>query len=137
MTDATNAVLASRDDGADARAARCQVCATPLEAVLDLGALPLTNRFPRSPSAPEVTHPFVLGMCPPCGLAQLARPVAARDLRRRVDWITYREPEGHLDEVADAVAGLVGLSPKSRIVGLGDHEETLLRRLRDRGFRRT
>ncbi len=115
----------------------CQLCGSPVEEILDLGPQPVLNRFPRSAGEDEYTHPFVLAACPRCGLVQLPRPIPAEELRPRVDWVSYREPVGHLDGLADRVAALPGLTPDARIAGLTEHDDALLARLRDRGFANT
>lgn len=116
---------------------QCQACCSvALESVLHLGPQPITNRFPSASEEPEFTHPFTLGVCTACGLAQQLDPAPADELRPRVDWISYREPEAHLDQVAREVAALPGVGARSQILGLSQYDEPLLERLRRLGMPR-
>ena len=116
----------------------CLLCRnSQIAALLDFGPQPICNRFPASPDAPEDLFPMRLGLCPTCGTVQSLSPVSAGELRPRCDWITYNEPEGHLDHLADHLARLPGLSKDSIIGGISFKDDSLLRRLRERGFTRT
>ena len=110
----------------------CQLCRAPqVETLLDFGPQPVCNRFPESPEEPEALFPMLLEQCLACGLLQTTQPVPAHELRPRVDWITYNEPEGHLDTLADSLATL----PVVRSFGgVTFKDDTLLRRMRERGF---
>jgi hypothetical protein len=117
---------------------RCHVCRD--QAVvenLDFGRQPLCNRFLTDAESLEFTHPLRMGVCGTCGLVQLTAPVPARELTPPYDWITYNEPEGHLDRLADVIARLPGLTPTSIIGGLTYKDDSTLRRLRERGFPKT
>ena len=110
----------------------CQLCkAAELETLLDFGLQPICNRFPASASEPEALFPMLLQQCRACGLLQTTPPVPAHELRPRVDWITYNEPEGHLDALADTLAQLPGVKS---FAGVTFKDDTLLRRMRERGF---
>jgi hypothetical protein len=110
----------------------CQLCRAPkVEALVDFGLQPICNRFPKTASEPEATFPMLLEQCHACGLVQTTMPVPADELRPRVDWITYNEPEGHLDTLADKLAKLPGVKT---FAGITFKDDTLLRRMRERGF---
>jgi hypothetical protein len=79
-------------------------------------------------------HPMRFGVCSECGLAQTIDPVSANELVPSVDWITYNEPEGHLDKVAESLAGLPGIRPGASFLGVSFKDDTLLARMRQRGF---
>lgn len=116
----------------------CLVCrADRVEPLLDLGPQPITNRFPLDEREREHLHPLVFGACRACGTAQLIAPPPAAELRPRVDWITYNEPEPHLDGLAERLAKLPGVGPSSVVVGVSGKDDSLLRRLRERGVART
>src|SRR5688572_13575938 len=91
----------------------------------DYGSHPLCNRFLREPEAEEFLHPMRLGQCQQCGLVQMLAPVPASELVPPVDWITYNEPEGHLDAVAETLASLPGLSAGSVFAGVSFKDDTL------------
>ena len=116
----------------------CQLCRTrTLTELLDLGPQPISNRFLADPAVPEALFPFVLSQCPACSLAQLSQAVPASELESPYPWISYHEPESHLDQVALGIAGLPGLTAESLILGLSFKDDTLLGRLAARGFRHT
>jgi len=113
----------------------CRLCrCTGIAEWLDLGPQALTNRFLRSADEPEYVHPCRLGACRRCGAIQLDSAVPVDEMRPRFDWISYNEPESHLDEVADVLAKLPGLTGASTIGGLTYKDESTLRRLRERGL---
>ena len=116
----------------------CLFCnASRVETLLDLGLQPICNRFPKTAREPEATFPMLLEQCQACGLVQTTEPVPAPELTPRVDWITYNEPESHLDKLADKVAALPGLTRASVLGGISFKDDTLLRRLRERRFAST
>jgi len=116
----------------------CHLCKAPgVVELLDFGLQPICNRFLTAPNAEEARFPIRFGQCGACGLVQIAVPVPAIELKPRVDWITYNEPEGHLDRLADLIAKLPGLAKDSAICGVSFKDDTLLRRLRERGYPQT
>ncbi len=118
------------------KAATCRLCGRgPLAMVLDVGLQPLGNRFLPAPKGDEYLHPQALVQCPACGTVQLEDPPPAAELRPRFDWITYHEPEGHLDKVAETLLSLPGLGPGAVAAGTSYKDDTLLARLAGLGFR--
>ena len=78
----------------------CRICGTPqLQGFLDLGEHPVSSHFRTTLDAMEVAHDISLGTCGNCGVLQLMKPIPYKDLVPPFDWITYREPEDHLDAV--------------------------------------
>jgi len=111
---------------------QCRLCnSASVETLIDFGAQPICNRFPASATEPEALFPMLMEQCQACGLLQTTEPVPADELRPRVDWITYNEPEGHLDTLADRLAKLPGVKT---FAGITFKDDTLLRRMRERGF---
>jgi len=110
----------------------CQLCkSASVETLIDFGPQPICNRFPATATEPEALFPMLMEQCQTCGLLQTTQPVPADELRPRVDWITYNEPEGHLDNLADKLAKLPGVKS---FAGITFKDDTLLRRMRERGF---
>ena len=105
-----------------------------MELLRDFGPHPICNRYLTAANAPEFTHPMVIGQCGACGLVQTLDPVPAAELVPAVDWIAYNEPEGHLDAVAETLAGLPGLNPGAVCVGVSFKDDTLVARMQQRGF---
>src|SRR5437762_9829794 len=115
----------------------CRLCARPgIRDRLDFGPQALRNRFLRSPGEPEYAHPLALGVCRSCGVLQLADPPPVEELRPRFGWLRYNEPEGHLDDLAGALAKLHGVTPQSAFAGLTYKDDSTLARLNRLGFAR-
>jgi len=115
----------------------CHLCGTRnVLPLLDFGKQPITNRFLASPDAVEGLFPLALGQCEACGVVQLSEPPPAKELKPKYDWITYTEPEAHLDHLADILAALPGLGRVSNICGLSFKDDSLLERMKKRGFER-
>lgn len=115
----------------------CQLCRRNVAARwLDLGPQPISNRFLRTPDEPAPAFPLVIGYCPECAGVQLQRPVPAAELRPRFEWITYSEPESHLDELADMLRELPGITPASTVGGISPIDAPCLHKLRARGLER-
>jgi C-methyltransferase C-terminal domain/Putative zinc binding domain/Methyltransferase domain len=116
----------------------CRVCGCDWAPEhLDFGPQALRNRFLRSPEETEFTHPLSLGVCCSCGIVQLAEPPPIEELRPRFGWIAYNEPERHLDELADMLAKLPGITPRSTFAGLTYKDDSTLVRLNRRGLAET
>ncbi|HRZ11862.1 MAG TPA: class I SAM-dependent methyltransferase [Kiritimatiellia bacterium] len=122
----------------DIQLTECCLCAqSAVRELADFGPQPICNRYLPRPDGPEFMHPMALGQCGACGLVQLLRPVPAEEIVPPYDWIVYNEPEGHLDRLADILSGLPGLLKRGVIAGVSYKDDTLLRRLRERGHRYT
>jgi hypothetical protein len=80
---------------------------------------------------------MALGQCRCCGVVQSMVPVPPENLVPHFDWITYNEPEAHLDALVETLCSLPGVSHDASIGGLSYKEDSTLRRFRERGFRRT
>lgn len=116
----------------------CHLCKVPeVVGLLDFGLQPICNRFLTAPDAEEAGFAMRFGQCGRCGLVQIVSPVPAKELKPRVDWITYNEPEGHLDHLADLIAKLPGLAKDSAVCGVSFKDDSLLRRLREHGYPQT
>ncbi len=113
----------------------CRFCRAAVPTLLDVGPQPITNRFPERLEDPEESFPLSFGVCERCGTAQLLSLPPAEALRPRVDWITYLEPEPHLDGLADRLMSLPGIGPQSTVCGISVKDDSLLQRLAVRGVR--
>ena len=115
----------------------CTVCgSSELETALSFGPQPPANRFIPAGKADCIQdrHPLSLGRCLQCGTVQLVERMPIEAVRPRFDWLVYNEPEGHLDDVADRLAGLPGLAPDSRLMGVTYKDRSTLERMQKRGF---
>lgn len=108
----------------------CRVCKeSAFAGRLDLGLQPVSNRFPSSLTESEYCHPFVVAVCANCGLVQLEDPMPADEVRPRVDWIVYNEPELHLDDLTSRVVQLPDFPEEANVLGVSRYDEPALRRL--------
>ncbi len=116
----------------------CRLCSSnQLKLLLDCGPQPVGNRFLKSAAEPETLFSLVLWQCSSCGAVQLSEPIAAAELKPRFDWITYNEPEGHLDTLADLLRELPGVDAASVFAGISFKDDTTLARMRARGVLQT
>jgi hypothetical protein len=78
-----------------------------------------------------------MAACPGCGVTQLVDPPPPAEIRSRYDWLSYNEPEGHLDDVVERILKLPGMTPASLVTGTSYKEDTTFARLARRGFNNT
>lgn len=108
----------------------CRLClASRLGFLTDFGQLAITNQYLRSADEPARRWPLSWVECESCGVVQLADVPPVELLRPRFDWISYLEPERHLDHIAAVIGRLSGRQPCQRIMGLTYKDDSLLKRL--------
>lgn len=113
----------------------CYICAAPnLAPVFDAGLQPIGNRFLKTPAEAEAAYPLRVVQCSACGMLQMREPFPAEELLPAYDWVTYSEPEAHLDELADVIRALPGIGPQSLVAGVSFKDDTTLDRLTQRGI---
>ena len=111
---------------------RCKLCGSFLAGPqLDLGSLPACNGFTNPRAIPQ-THPLILTACKTCGLVQLVACPPPDFVVPRVPWIRYREPDAHLDDVADRLMPMLS-GGQAKSVGVGPFDGPLLERLGRKG----
>lgn len=103
---------------------------------IDFGWQPICSRFLSTGDEKEFTHRLAIGQCQTCGLIQIQDPVPAGELKPRLDWIVYNEPESHLDDLAARISCLAGITSESTVSGLSSVDDSLLKRLAGLGFRK-
>lgn len=117
---------------------KCHLCQSgSVTELLDLGMQPICNRFLACPVDEEYTHSMVIGQCNACGLIQISNPMPAAELMPRYDWISYNEPEGHLNQLAEIIGNLSGITRESTICGISFKDDSILMRMNERGFEYT
>jgi hypothetical protein len=117
---------------------RCLCClADSVGQLVDFGAQPPSNRF-EQPDAPSgESHRLAVGQCERCGLLQLIEPMAPATAKSRYEWLTYNEPEGHLDDLVERLRHLPDIGTGSRIVGLTYKDDSTLARFNRLGYANT
>ncbi len=116
----------------------CAVCrAKQVNKLLDFGFQPIANRFLKRQNAQEKRYPLAIGQCGLCGLIQISDPAPVSVLKPKFKWISYLEPERHLDSLAAMLCNLPGITTASNIRGMSTKDESLLGRLKKRGFKNT
>lgn len=105
----------------------CQGCGhAPVGLLIDLGKQPLSNRFLTDPKAAEDRFPLSVGQCSACGLVQLVDLPPSTELLPRFAWMTYREPEDHIPDLARRLVAELGLGRKSRICAFSSKDHSTL-----------
>lgn len=115
----------------------CTVCQEiNLKTVVDFGLHAPANRFMAADFSVEdqSKFPLALGFCEQCGTAQLTKRMPMDMVRPRFPWLVYNEPERHLDQVAEQLTTLPGITAKSRILGITYKDQSTLDRLANLGF---
>jgi hypothetical protein len=105
--------------------------------LLDLGAQPPSNRYEEPAAGARDTHPLVFGQCTRCGLLQLIDPMPAAMAKSRFEWLTYNEPEAHLDGLVERLRRLPGIRADSPISALTYKDDSTLARFSRLGHART
>lgn len=114
----------------------CFLCkSTKLAPVIDIGPQPIGNRFLKKRDDPEEQFPIALLQCGACGLVQIEKPVPASALKPPYDWITYNEPEPHLDGLVDILMTLPGIGAGSIAAGVSFKDDSTLARLEKKGLK--
>lgn len=115
---------------------RCRICGqTSVVDLVDFGHQPIANRYVSETGQTGDLFPSRLGLCGDCGVVQSLCPIPIEEVRPRLDWITYREPEGHLDELVKSVRALPGVTSESTIRGLTFKDDSTLERMKTLGAR--
>ena len=105
--------------------------------LIDFGQQPPSNRFVTSAGDDGERYRLCLGSCQCCGLFQLIDPMSPAMVRSRYDWITYNEPEGHLDDMVMRLCALLDDRDAPRVDGVTYKDGTTLRRFAERGYPNT
>ncbi len=112
----------------------CLSCGGEVGLLVDFGLQPPSNRFEHAASIQPDRHRLRLGQCRSCALLQLVDPMPFTMAKSRFEWLTYNEPEGHLDRLVERLRALPGIAPGSRIAGLTYKDDTTLARFNRLGF---
>lgn len=117
---------------------QCISCSTTsVKPLLDFDQQPPSNRYFREGEPQSDAHTLALGQCAACALVQLVNPMSEGMVRSHHAWISYNEPEGHLDQMVDDLIRITELKSDARIVGFSYKDDTTLARFNRRGFANT
>ena len=117
---------------------KCIGCgANAVKKLIDLGPQPPSNRYLSDKKESFDTHPVEFCMCISCGLAQLSNPMPPDVVLSRFEWISYNEPEGHLDDLVNVLATKINLCDKTQIVGVTYKDDSTLARFNSKGVLNT
>ena len=108
-----------------------------VDVLIDFGPQPPSNRFEEADAPNAEKHPLVLGQCARCGLPQLIGPMPSAMAKSRFEWLTYTEPEGHLDGLVERLRRLPGINADSRIFALTYKDDSTLARFSRLGHAHT
>jgi hypothetical protein len=96
--------------------------------LIDFGLQPISNRYTADPNQKDELYPLKFGQCQQTGLLQLIEPLNQEELIPRHDWISYNEPEAHLDQLVARLFSTY-LSKKNPIIGgVSFKDDTTLKR---------
>ena len=96
--------------------------------LLDLGLQPIANRYLQNSADEEKLFSMKLGQCQKTGLIQLIDPVRYEELVPRYDWITYAEPEDHLDDMVKRIQVFLPKDNGLKIGGVSFKDDSTLKR---------
>ncbi len=112
----------------------CLHCGSALSGpVLDLGRLPVCNRFEAESQIESPRIPLAIAQCPVCVAVQLDALPLVDELRPRVSWISYNEPDSHMDVMVEALLPLIPPEVRSSLT-VGPFDAPLATRLASRGI---
>jgi len=115
----------------------CRVCYRKKnKKIINFGRHPVSHKFSDGKNK-DRKFPLELGQCQSCGLVQLTKIIPMKKLVPKFEWITYNEPEKHLDSLSNVIAKLPGINKNSKICGVSYKEDTVLERLKKKGFKNT
>ncbi|MEQ9144242.1 MAG: hypothetical protein RLO08_07780 [Parvibaculaceae bacterium] len=114
---------------------KCMVCGEPaVTEQLDVGSHPVGSFYLVEKDQPERNFRMALGQCATCGTIQSTDIVPHDALVPPYDWLSAREPEEHLDAVANHVAELLGAPNGQKVGALTYKDDTMVDRLVNKGY---
>lgn len=118
------------------REKKCLLCCGALSPTkIDFGKQPISSHFTEKASSKLLKKTISLTICADCETIQLLNPIPWKELIPPFEWITYREPEEHLDDLVENLTRFI--SEEANILGLSFKDQTLLERLNKKGYLKT
>jgi novobiocin biosynthesis protein NovU/D-mycarose 3-C-methyltransferase len=118
----------------------CRVCdGRAVDVFLDLGRLPLANRFlrPEQLGEPEPMFPLRVGLCRDCGLVQLDEDVPRETLFRDYVYVsgTSELVRRHADRLAKTLSRRLGLGSRDLVLEAASNDGLFLQAFHRHGVR--
>ena len=101
--------------------------------ILKLGLQPISNRFKKRKSDKTKCVNLTLIQEEDTGLIRLLKPTNPKYLKPLVNWLTYNEPEDHLDNIVDDLQNFFLKGKVANIGGISFKDDTTLERFKKRG----
>tara|TARA_B100001540_G_C15778197_1_gene629682 strand:+ start:129 stop:1304 length:1176 start_codon:yes stop_codon:yes gene_type:complete len=103
--------------------------------ILDLGKHPVSNRFVSNKNVKQKKYQLVLNQNINNGIIELKRTINYKDLIPKLPWVTYSEPEDHLDQLVKNISKKYLKNKQSIIGGISFKDDSLLKRFNKLGFK--
>lgn len=115
---------------------KCGICdSINLKKVLKTKQLPISTRYKKNPTEKEFLKHIELNSCLDCGVFQIGNPIDYKKLVPIYDWISYNEPEDHLDDACRIIKESVSSIEDLCVGGLTYKDDSTLNRLQNLGFK--
>lgn len=114
----------------------CGICEkiSVIEA-LDIGSFPPSNKFKyRHENDSGPVFPISLGACSNCGTIQLTKKMPIDIVRPLYPWISYTEPEEHIQSLANKILSFDNISLDSKVLGITSYDKSLVDCLINQGM---
>ncbi len=112
----------------------CKCCGFhPLKKLISFENQPISTQYRVTLDEEYKTYTLSLATCEHCGILQLCDYIPENKLLTPPPWISYNEPEGHLDDTTRELAPYIE-DKKSKIRGLSYKDLSTIERLNKIGF---
>ncbi|MBF0266285.1 MAG: methyltransferase domain-containing protein [Gammaproteobacteria bacterium] len=113
---------------------KCRLCGdADISLTLNFGHQPIASQLITKNEKSSPKFPLQLGICNHCGLIQLLEAAPYEALVPSMPLI-YKEPEQHLDDLAEQITKIPGLSVNSVFAAVSYKDTTLMDRLHAKNF---
>ena len=113
----------------------CKFCEKKkLNQVINFGKFPVCHKFLNKKKKLK-NYNLGLSLCKNCNLTQLSSTFPLKELKPIHYWITYNEPEEHLDKLVYTISKLKYINKSSIISGVSYKEKSILERFKKKGFK--
>lgn len=99
-----------------------------LKPLINFDTHPISNRFLVTQDQKVELYPYTLGQCQKTGVILQINPVSWEELVPQYGWISYNEPEAHLDQMLSLVLSVTENLRNGLIGGVSYKDDSLLDR---------